>query len=380
MLSINITISSFRGIFFMKKTIYICIIFLFFPIFLSTISLVHAEESLHVSADQAVLIEQQSGRVLYEKNSHEPSPVASITKVMTALIAIEYGDVKDQVSTSKRATMVEGSSIYLQIDEQLTLEDLLYGLMLRSGNDAAVAIAEHIAGSVEGFTYLMNEKARYIGMTNTHFMNPHGLDDEDHYSTAYDIALLMRHAMENEVFKEISSTKSYLSKHRDYKWFNKNKLLTHLYPHSTGGKTGFTKKAGRTLVSTAMKDDIGLIVVTLHAPNDWNDHIQLYEKYFDKLNYVKLEKKGKRKVELEIDKAVYGLINEAIVIALQDEEVDHLKKRITLNKEERGDKLGTLAIELHGEEIMKVPLYKQMEFLPQFKKTLKKLVRYEDDG
>lgn len=364
----------------MKKTIYICIIFLFFPIFLSTISLVHAEESLHVSADQAVLIEQQSGRVLYEKNSHEPSPVASITKVMTALIAIEYGDVKDQVSTSKRATMVEGSSIYLQIDEQLTLEDLLYGLMLRSGNDAAVAIAEHIAGSVEGFTYLMNEKARYIGMTNTHFMNPHGLDDEDHYSTAYDIALLMRHAMENEVFKEISSTKSYLSKHRDYKWFNKNKLLTHLYPHSTGGKTGFTKKAGRTLVSTAMKDDIGLIVVTLHAPNDWNDHIQLYEKYFDKLNYVKLEKKGKRKVELEIDKAVYGLINEAIVIALQDEEVDHLKKRITLNKEERGDKLGTLAIELHGEEIMKVPLYKQMEFLPQFKKTLKKLVRYEDDG
>ncbi|HZW68643.1 MAG TPA: D-alanyl-D-alanine carboxypeptidase family protein [Pseudogracilibacillus sp.] len=364
----------------MKKIYYLFIFTLVFSSYVNDKHTTHAEESIHVSANQAVLIEQATGRVLYEKDSHEPSPVASITKVMTALLAIEYGDLKDKVSTSKRATSVGGSSIYLQVDEALSLEDLLYGLMLRSGNDAAVAIAEHIAGSVEGFSFLMNEKARYLGMTNTQFMNPHGLDEDGHYSTAYDIALLMRHAMENDVFKEISNTKSYLSENRDYKWFNKNKLLTHLYPHSTGGKTGFTKKAGRTLVSTAMKDDIELIVVTLDASNDWNDHIQLYERYFDKLNYVKLENKGKRKVELEVDQTIYGVIEEPIILAILDEEVAHLNKRISLDKNMQGNKLGSLAIELHGEEIMKVPLYRQRGWFAQFKHLIEKIVRYDDNG
>lgn len=363
----------------MKKLIYLFIFSQFFILFSPNIHLVNAEESVNISAQKAVLIDQQTGRMLYGKDSHEQAPVASITKVMTALLAIEYGDLNEKVLTSKRATRVGGSSIYLQVDEKLSLEDLLYGLMLRSGNDAAVAIAEHIAGSVEGFSFLMNEKARYIGMTNTQFMNPHGLDEEGHYSTAYDIALLMRHAMENDVFKEISNTKSYLSEKRDYKWFNKNKLLTHLYPHSTGGKTGFTKKAGRTLVSTALKNDIELIVVTLDASNDWNDHIQLYEKYFDKLNYVKLEKKGIRKVELE-EEVMYGVIENPIVMALQDEEVVHLNKRISLNKEVQGDKLGSLAIELHGEEIVKVPLYKQTSFFESFQKLIQKLVRYDKNG
>src|SRR5699024_9981834 len=147
--------------FFMKKLIYLFIFSQFFILFSPNIHLVNAEESVNISAQKAVLIDQQTGRMLYGKDSHEQAPVASITKVMTALLAIEYGDLNEKVLTSKRATRVGGSSIYLQVDEKLSLEDLLYGLMLRSGNDAAVAIAEHIAGSVEGFSFLMNEKARY---------------------------------------------------------------------------------------------------------------------------------------------------------------------------------------------------------------------------
>src|SRR5699024_6733781 len=145
-----------------------------------------------VSAQNAVLIDQDSGRVLFKKRAHEKQPIASITKIMTAIIAIESGKMQEQAVTSKRATHAEGSSIYLEKGEKMRVKDLVYGLMMRSGNDAAVSISEHIGGSVEGFVYLMNEKARWLGMTNTHFTNPHGLDDANHYSTAYDMAILMQ--------------------------------------------------------------------------------------------------------------------------------------------------------------------------------------------
>lgn len=239
-----------------------------------------------VSARQAVLMEQETGNVLFDKKAHEQRSVASITKVMTAIIALEYGKLDDKVKVSERAIYTEGSAIYLANDETMSLEDLLYGLMLRSGNDAAVAIAEHIGGSVEGFTFLMNEKAKWIGMQDSSFANPHGLEAEDHYSTAYDIALLMRYAMENTAFKKISNTENYQSENRTYTWHNKNKLLTRLYPYSTGGKTGFTKKAGRTLVTTASKEGLDLIVVTLNAGDDWNDHIQLFEWGFDAYEWL----------------------------------------------------------------------------------------------
>ncbi len=232
---------------------------------------------LGISAHNAVLMEKESGRVLYEKRAHEKQSIASITKVMTAIIAIESGKMNETVTTSRRAIHTEGSSIYLEQGEKMSLEDLVYGLMLRSGNDAAVAIGEHVGGSVEGFVYLMNEKARWLGMDNTDFANPHGLEADNHYSTAYDMALLMRYAMDNKKFQSISNTTMYKAKTRTYAWKNKNKLLTALYEHCTGGKTGFTKKAGRTLLTTAHKNDTDLIVVTLNGPNDWNDHIQMYE-------------------------------------------------------------------------------------------------------
>lgn len=242
---------------------------------------IYGQAEVDVSAESAILLEQSTGEVLFESNAYQPQQIASITKVMTAIIAIESGQMNEKAKTSRRAIYTEGSSIYLEQGEKMTIEDLLYGLMLRSGNDAAVSIGEHIGGSVKGFVHLMNEKASWLGMTNTHFENPHGLTEENHYSTAYDMAILMQYAMTNEKFREISGTKTYQASNRTYYWQNKNKLLTMYYEHATGGKTGFTKKAGRTLITTAEKNDTELIVVTLNAPDDWNDHINLYEWGFE---------------------------------------------------------------------------------------------------
>lgn len=256
----------------------LCLLVLAFQTFIPT-----GQARVHVSAQNAVLIEQDSGEVLFEHNAHERQSVASITKVMTAIIAIESNQMDDMIKASRNAIHTEGSSIYLEEGEKMQLEDLIYGLMLRSGNDAAMAIAEHIGESEEGFVYLMNEKARWIGMTNTNFANPHGLEEDNHYSTAYDMAILMQYAMNDETFREISGTSMHTANTRTYGWQNKNKLLTQLYENTTGGKTGFTKKAGRTLVTTAEKNEHELIAVTLNAPDDWNDHIHLYTDGFDQL-------------------------------------------------------------------------------------------------
>lgn len=235
------------------------------------------QAQIHLSTNYAIVIDQQTGAILFEQNAHSRQSVASITKIMTAIIAIESGKMDEIATASRRAIHTEGSSIYLEQGEKMMIKDLLYGLMLRSGNDAAVTISEHIGGSVEGFVHLMNEKAQWLGMTNTHFDNPHGLESEHHYSTAYDMALLMRYSMNHEQFLEISESKDYQAQTRSYPWVNKNKLLTTLYEYCTGGKTGFTRKAGRTLVTSAQKEERHLIAVTLNAPDDWNDHIQMYE-------------------------------------------------------------------------------------------------------
>lgn len=255
------------------------------------------EASVSVSARNAILMEQETGRVLFEKAAHEKRRIASITKIMTAILAIESGRLDEMVKVSNEAVVTEGSSLYLKPNEKIKLEDLVYGLMLRSGNDAAVAIAEHVGGSLEGFVFLMNQKAEEIGMVNTHFNNPHGLDDSDnHYSTAYDMALLTKYAMENETFREISGTDEYRapnpSEKWDRVWRNKNRLLTDLYDYCTGGKTGYTKLAKRTLVSTAQKGEMNLIAVTLNAPDDWNDHINMFEMGFRKYDMVQVVDDG----------------------------------------------------------------------------------------
>lgn len=261
----------------MRMVLFSCLL-----IVLIVLSPLHASASPGVSATNAVLMNGDTGEVLVEKKAHEKQKIASITKIMTAIIAIESEKMNEMVTASKRAVYTEGSSIYLKQGEKILLKDLVYGLMLRSGNDAAMAISEYVGGSMEGFVHLMNKKARWIGMTNTHFENPSGLDGEAHYSTAYDMALLMRYAMDNKVFQKVTKTETYKSETHDYSWRNKNKLLTTYYKYCTGGKTGYTKSAGRTLVSTASKEGTDLIVVTLNDPNDWIDHINLFKWGFEK--------------------------------------------------------------------------------------------------
>lgn len=272
-----------------------CLIILIFFVFFVYPDVGQANNNLHVSAQQAILMDQSTGEILYEKNAHEPTLIASITKIMTALIAIESGKENEVTTASLRAINTEGSSIYLEQGEKMRIEDLVYGLMLRSGNDAAIAISEHVGGSVEGFVYLMNEKAKWLGMLNTQFDNPHGLDAESHYSSAYDMAVLMRNAASNELFQEISGTHSHQARNRSYAWQNKNRLLTSLYENTTGGKTGYTKNAGRTLVTTANKNDVELIAVTLNAPDDWQDHTRMYEWGFNHYEVDTVAREDKEK-------------------------------------------------------------------------------------
>lgn len=336
-----------------------------------------------VSAHNAILIDKESGRILYEKNPHEQKSIASLTKVMTAIVAIENGQLDDMVTVSNRAIYTTGSSIYLQENEKMTLEDLLYGLMLRSGNDAAVAIAEHVGGSVEGFVYLMNEKATYLGLTNTRFANPHGLDEENHYSSAYDVAKLMQYAMGNETFEQIAGTTSYQSKKRTYKWNNKNKLLNYLYDYCTGGKTGFTKKAGRTLVTSAEKDGLHLIAVTLNASNDWNDHISLYEWGFSEFEPKKLISKGKKKFNIYQDKQVEAIMEHDIIFPLKKEELKKLKKETIIEygeHDEFGE--GKIIYTIDSEQMVEVPIVasqqqKSRSLLDSLWRTISKIVQVD---
>ncbi|WP_442893550.1 D-alanyl-D-alanine carboxypeptidase family protein [Bacillus sp. 2205SS5-2] len=283
-----------------------------------------------VSAQGAVLMDQESGRVLFEKNAHTQMRIASITKIMTAILAIESDKLQETVKVSNNAVRTEGSSVYLQLGEEISLEHLVYGLMLRSGNDAAVAIAEHVGGSLDGFVYLMNEKAVEIGMINTHFANPHGLDDhENHLSSAYDMAVLMKYAMNNETFQKISGTEVHKAPKPDSQWnrswHNKNRLLTQLYEYCTGGKTGYTKRAKRTLVTTASKEGEHLIAVTLDGPDDWNDHIGMYEFGFKNFDYMQVLKEGK--VAAIKDKMYKGnvYLKESLSLSLTKEEEENVQ-------------------------------------------------------
>ena len=228
-----------------------------------------------ISAASAILIDGESGRVLYAQNAEEERPIASITKLMTALVAVEaHPDLSEVVTIRPEWTGVEGSSMYLKAGEELTLEALLYGLLLASGNDAAVAIAGFCTGDVDTFVAWMNDKAAELGMEHTHFENPNGLNDEGHYSTAADMAALARVVMEHEALAKIVGTRSITVAGRTLT--NHNKLLWR-YEGCTGLKTGYTDRAGRTLVSCAERDGQRLIAVTLNDPNDWADHAALFD-------------------------------------------------------------------------------------------------------
>ena len=243
-----------------------------------------------ISAQRAILIDAATGRVLYEKNADEQSLIASTTKIMTALVVCQQCNVLDRVKIPKEAVGVEGSSMYLKEGEVLTVQELLYGLMLCSGNDAAVALAIYCGGTVEGFAGLMNDKARSLGLENTHFVNPNGLDAPGHYSTARDLAVLAAYAMEDPIFAQTVSTKQvkcgerYLTNH--------NKLLWQV-EGAEGVKTGFTKAAGRILVSSAKREGRRLVCVTINAPDDWRDHAELLNEGFEGYTVEQIVEKGR---------------------------------------------------------------------------------------
>ena len=255
-------------------------------------------EAVEVSAAAAVLMDADSGRLLYDKNGEKRMLIASTTKLMTALVALEQGGLQQEITVTG-GHMAEGSSMYLRPGEKLTLETLLYGLLLSSGNDAALAVTECMGGAVP-FVARMNEKAAELGMENTHFANPNGLDDEAHYSTAEDMAKLAAAAMDDPVLRRVASTRTARIGGRTLT--NHNKLLSRV-EGCVGLKTGYTGAAGRTLVSCAERDGVRLVAVTLQDGDDWNDHASLYEQGFRVLRPVKAVERG---LHLAAERAIRG--------------------------------------------------------------------------
>ena len=315
------------------------------------------------SATSAILMDTDSGRIIYQKDIHNVRSVASISKIMTAIVAIESGKLDEIVIIGDEINSAYGSGIYIKVGEELTLRDLVYGLMLRSGNDAALAIAHFVGGSVDNFVNLMNNQAKQIGMTQTTFNNPSGLDQEKgNYSTAYDMALLTKYAMQNPEFKTIVGTKKYELKTNlnYYLWNNKNKLLT-TYKYATGGKTGFTTKAKRTLVTTASKNNVNLVAVTLNDGNDFEDHKNLFEEAFNEYRGYKILSKGKVKILGENyykDSEFY--LNEDFYYAMKKEELNNILIKFELQKNSNytnNDVVGKVYVYLKEEKIYENKVY-----------------------
>ena len=254
-------------------------------------------EAYAVSAEKAYSLDAVSGRVLFDKNADSRSLIASTTKIMTALVVCERCNVLDRMRIPKEAVGIEGSSMYLREGEVLTIQELLYGLMLSSGNDAAVALAICCGGTVEGFVELMNDKARLLGLRNTHFENPNGLDSPGHYSSARDLAVLAAYAMENPIFAKTVSAKTVTAGQRYLR--NHNKLLW-MVDGADGVKTGYTKAAGRALVSSATRDGRRIITVTLNDPNDWQEHKALLEEGFSRFHVQRIVTAGDRVGTVEV--------------------------------------------------------------------------------
>lgn len=335
------------------------------------------------SAKGAILIERDSGRILYSKNAFVKMPEASTTKIMTALLALEYGNLDEVVKVDNKSIGVEGSSIYLKKDEEIILRDLVYGLMLRSGNDAAIAIAIHISGSVEDFTKLMNNKAKQIGANSTNFTNPHGLHNENHYTTAYDLAIITRGALKHEEFRKIVSTVRWLSGRNENKlFFNKNKTLWQ-YEGGDGVKIGFTKKAGRCLVSSATRNDMQLISVVLNDGNWFNDCYRMldygFKNYkniiiYDQNQYVKsIYVKNGKSSSLPLVTA------NDLTIPLTENELKSVKTIIDVPERidapvVKGSKIGSIKVYLNGKLLKKTEIIANRNI--KKKNSLEKSIEY----
>lgn len=325
--------------------------------------------AVDLSAQSAVLYEPVSERVIFEKNKDTVRGMASTTKIVTAITALEHGNLNDVVTVSKKAADVEGSSVWLEQGEKQTMEDLLYGLMLSSGNDAAIAIAEHISGSTEKFALLMNETAKKAGAKNSSFKNPNGLDEEGHFTTAFDLAKITAYAMKNDKFREIVKTKTKTIPWQGHEWDrtlkNHNKLLS-LYDGADGVKTGFTKKSGRCLVSSATKNGVKLIAVTLNAPSDWDDHTKMLDFGFEKVICRQIVKKDENLGKAFVENGAQNTINlkaenDILIPVMENDKTEikikvaqNIKAPVTLNQV-----LGYAKIYLNDKKVAEVNLLSQ---------------------
>jgi len=242
--------------------------------------------NLRVNARSAIALDKESGTVLYEQNAYEIVPMASTTKILTSIIAIEQGNLDKKVKISKKAASIRGSTVGYKENEEITLRELIFGLMFKSGNDAAIAIAEELGGSVEGFSEIMNHYARGIGILDSHFESPHGLDSSNHYSSAYDLAILTAKGMDYDLFREVVGSKE-ISRvkynfTRDYN--NINKILWKI-PGANGVKTGYTGQAGKCLVSSINNNGKDIIIVVLNCPDRWNVTDKIYKHIVEKVAF-----------------------------------------------------------------------------------------------
>ena len=374
----------------MKKYFPLLLILMFFV----TFSKVYGSDIPSVSAKAAIVMDQNTGRVLYEKNAHLKLPMASTTKIMTLLIALERGNLNDIVTVSQKAASVGGSSIWLSPGEKIDMESLLYGLMLNSGNDAATAIAEHIGGTVENFVEMMNQKAKEIGAYNTHFVTPSGLDIgiDDHYTTAYDLALITRYAFLNyPKFAEIVSTKEKTIPWEGKEWDrylrNKNKLLW-IYEGADGVKTGFTNKAGRCLVSSATREGRRFIAVVLNSPPMWEDSMKILDYAFSKFKPFKVFERNDVVKKVKVEKGKIEEIEVAVekdcIIPVSEEEIGEVNLEFHIPDKleapiKKGEKIGHVVVKIGEEKVCEVNCLSfqevdRQDFVYNFKRIIKKWI------
>lgn len=343
---------------FLILLLLLVLIFSLFTVYISS------EQKITVSARSAALYEPETKRFLYTKNANERLGMASTTKIMTALIALETLDLSEDIAIDARAVGIEGSSIYLKHGEIMNALDLIYALMLQSANDAAAALAYKIAGSIENFAELMNEKALKLGLTDTHFTNPHGLDDKEHYTTAHDLAIISAEALRNDTFREITSTyKREVETDTKRILVNHNKMLKS-YDGCIGVKTGYTTRSGRCLVSAAQRDELTMISVTIDAPDDWKDHTQMLNYGYSTLEKRTLAESGEFSYEVPIisgEKNSVNVSNAKELKQIFDKSDPCIESHVRLSKYfsapiNQGDILGTVVFTMNGEEIASIPL------------------------
>lgn len=343
-----------------KALVFIMVLFIGINIFSDNV-FAAIDKYPYIDARCAVAIDSKSKVVLYEKNAYELVPMASTTKIMTSLVAIKYGNLDKKVEISVRSAGIRGSTVGYKKGEKIKLRELLYGLMLRSGNDAAIAISEGVSGSVEEFVKLMNEYASGIGILNTHFETPHGLDKDEHYSTAYDLALVASKAKENKIFNDIVGSKDIDGEKNGFSrsYHNINKILWEI-PQSNGVKTGYTGKAGKCLVTSAKFKENDIVMVVLNCPGRWKETKKIYDYVSKNYEFKKIFSKGKIALKLNVGKKQLKLkYGEDVVIPI-DKRCKYTSKIIKPQKivstVKKGDNVGELYIYKDGKKIYNSPL------------------------